>query len=132
MRHHHRCSKYGFSINFWKLPKKQICFQKSCEKPMRSSRSQMFFKIGVLKNFAILTGKHLCWSLLYIKLHAWRCFLTQVLSCEYCEIFKNTYFEEQLRWLILAILWKFSECFVKQILDTICGVAALGEVSVLW
>ena len=28
----------------------------------RSSRSQMFFKIGVLKNFATLTGK-LCWSL---------------------------------------------------------------------
>ena len=30
----------------------------------RSSRSQMFFKIGVLKKFAIFTGKHLCWSLL--------------------------------------------------------------------
>ena len=29
----------------------------------RSSFSQMFFKIGVLKNFAIYTGKHLCWSL---------------------------------------------------------------------
>ena len=28
----------------------------------RSSRSQMFFKIGVLKNFANFTGKHLCWS----------------------------------------------------------------------
>ena len=27
----------------------------------RSSRSQMFFKIGVLKNFSTLTGKHLCW-----------------------------------------------------------------------
>ena len=26
----------------------------------RSSRSQMFFKIGVLKNFAIFTGKNLC------------------------------------------------------------------------
>ena len=28
----------------------------------RSSRSQIFFKIGVLKNFAYFTGKHLCWS----------------------------------------------------------------------
>ena len=28
----------------------------------RSSRSQMFFKKGVLKMFAIFTGKHLCWS----------------------------------------------------------------------
>ena len=26
----------------------------------RSSRSQIFFKIGVLKNFATLKGKHLC------------------------------------------------------------------------
>ena len=30
---------------------------------LRSSRSQMFFKIGALKNFAIFTGKHLCWVL---------------------------------------------------------------------
>ena len=29
----------------------------------RSSRSQMFFKIGVLKNFVILIVIHLCWSL---------------------------------------------------------------------
>ena len=29
----------------------------------KSCRSQMFFKIGVLKNFAIFTGKPMCWSL---------------------------------------------------------------------
>ena len=29
----------------------------------RSSRLQMFFKIVVLRNFEIFTGKHLCWSL---------------------------------------------------------------------
>ena len=40
----------------------------------RSSRSQMFFKIGVLKNFIIFTGKHLCWSLFLIKLQAFNCF----------------------------------------------------------
>ena len=40
----------------------------------RSSRSQMFFKIGVLKKFAMFTGKHLCWSLFLIKLQAFRCF----------------------------------------------------------
>ena len=37
-----------------------------------NSHSQMFFKIDVLKNFAILTGKHLCWSLFLIKLQAFR------------------------------------------------------------
>ena len=29
----------------------------------KRSRSQMFFKIGAFKNFAIFTGKHLCWPL---------------------------------------------------------------------
>ena len=29
----------------------------------KSIRSQMFFKTGILKNFAILTGKHLGWSI---------------------------------------------------------------------
>ena len=36
-------------------------------KTSRSSRSLVFFEIGFLKNFAIFTGKHLCWSLF-----AWR------------------------------------------------------------
>ena len=31
------------------------------------NRSKMFFKIGVLENFAIFTGKQLCWSLLKRK-----------------------------------------------------------------
>ena len=34
----------------------------------RSSHSQMFFKIGALKNVAKFTGKHLCQSLFLIKL----------------------------------------------------------------
>ena len=34
---------------------------------VRSSRSQMFFKIDVIKNFVNFTGKHLCWSLFLIK-----------------------------------------------------------------
>ena len=33
--------------------------------------SKIFFKIVVLKNFAIFTGKYLCWSLFIIKLQAW-------------------------------------------------------------
>ena len=51
----------------------------------RSSRSHIFFKIGVLKNFVIFTGKRGCWSL----------FLTDSntgFSYEFCVIFKNTFF----------------------------------------
>ena len=37
-----------------------------------SSRSQMFFKIAVLKNFTHFTGKDLCWSLFLTKLQGSR------------------------------------------------------------
>ena len=33
----------------------------------RSSCLQVFYEISVFKNFAKLTGKHLCWSLFWIK-----------------------------------------------------------------
>ena len=39
-----------------------------CLSAVVSSRSQMLFKIGVLKNFANFTGRQLCWSLFLIKL----------------------------------------------------------------
>ena len=35
--------------------------------PSRSSRSQMLFKIGAFKKFAIFTGKHLCQILFFNK-----------------------------------------------------------------
>ena len=35
-----------------------------------SSRTQIFFKTGAIRNFAKCTGKHLCWSLFLIKLQA--------------------------------------------------------------
>ena len=38
----------------------------------RSSRWQMSIKKEVFKNFAIFTGKHLCWSLFVIKLPAYK------------------------------------------------------------
>ena len=69
----------------------------------RSSHWRCSIKKGALKNFAVLTEKHLCWSLFLIKLQAWRHATllnetpTQVFSWEYCEIFKNIYFEEHLQ-----------------------------------
>ena len=54
----------------------------------RSNQSQMFFKIGVLKNFGIFTGKHLRGSLFLNK-----AILTQVFSCEYSKIFNNSFLE---------------------------------------
>ena len=79
--------KYVFHSKF-----RMIIFhdQKTFSLKFKSSCSQMFSKIGVLKNFAIFTGKYLWW--IYSKENQ-----TQVFSCEYCKIFKNTYFEEHLR-----------------------------------
>ena len=54
-------------------------------KAFRSSRSQMFYKIGVLKNFAKFTRKHLCWSHFLIKLHT--CF-----PIIFVKFSKNIYF----------------------------------------
>ena len=45
--------------------------------------SEVFCKNGVLKIFAIFTRKHLRWSL----------FAGLQVSCGYCEVFKNIYFE---------------------------------------
>ena len=47
-------------------------FFKSSLGGYRSGRSRMFFKVGVLKNFANFTGKQLCWSLFLKKLQAFR------------------------------------------------------------
>ena len=63
-----------------------------------SSRAEVFCKKGVLKNFTKFTGKNLCQSLFFIKLQPEACnfinkeTLAHVCSCEFCKIFKNTYF----------------------------------------
>ena len=87
----------------------------------RSSRTQMFFKIDVFRNFAIFTGKHqkfrniyrkTCWGLILKNLQALRAttlfkrdFIT-VVSCEYFEIFtnKSSFFYGTLP-LLLLLVW---------------------------
>ena len=72
-------------------------WQASSQHIASSSHSQMLFKIGVLKDFAVFTGKHMCLSLFLIKLQAFgpATILNetpkQVFSCEYCEIVKNSF-----------------------------------------
>ena len=43
---------------------------------------EMFHKKAYFKTFAVFTGKQLSWSLF------------SLLFCEYCEIFKNNFFED--------------------------------------
>ena len=72
--------------------------------PTRSCFLYVFCKVGVLSNFGKLTKTHPCRSLFLIK----ACNLikndnpTQVFSCQFCKIFKNTFFIEHLQWLLLS------------------------------
>ena len=60
----------------------------------RSSRLEVFCQKDVLKNFAKVTGKHLCTGET----------LAQVFSCEFCEIFTYNFFYKTLvaaSWLVI-------------------------------
>ena len=68
---------------------------------IRGSRPEVFCRIGVLRNFAKFTGKHLCQSLFFNKVTGLRPLacnfikkeaLAQVFSCEFCKISENTLF----------------------------------------
>ena len=69
----------------------------------RSSRPEVLCKKGVLKYIAKVTGKHLCQNLFFNKIAGLRPAtllketLARVLSCEFCDIFKNNFFIEHLR-----------------------------------
>ena len=64
---------------------------------------ELFYKKGAFRNLAKFTGKHLCQRLdSFNKVARQACnfinkeSLAQVFSCEFCEIFKNTFFKEHL------------------------------------
>ena len=63
----------------------------------------MFYKKGVLRNFTKFTGKHLYLFLIKLPATLLKKTLAQVFSCEFCGIFKNTFFTEHLWWLLLII-----------------------------
>ena len=83
---------------------------------------EVFYKKAVIKNFAVLTGKQLCWSLFLVKLQASR--LATLLKREtpkhvfFCEIFKNAYFVKH--WQTAAsethLLNSLTKLFIKILL----------------
>ena len=69
-----------------------------------SSRSRMFFKIGVLKSSSIVTGKHLCSSLLLIKE---RNFIKKRLQCRRFSVTIEKFLRLYSIFLIVLIIWQF-------------------------
>ena len=74
----------------------------SASPSLKSSRSQMVFIIGVLKNFAIFTGTHLCWMQ----------FLRAFRPATLLKRDSNSFFIEYLWWLLLFIETFFSVSFL--------------------
>ena len=73
----------------------------------RISRSQMFLKIGVLKNVANFTGKDLRWSLFLIKLQAYNFIKetpTQMFFVKFTNFLRTPFFTEHARWLLLVLI----------------------------
>ena len=63
----------------------------------RSSRLQMFFKIGVLKSFSNFTGKHLCWSLFLKNCRLKNCsFITKRLQHRCFPVKFANFFKERI------------------------------------
>ena len=69
---------------------------------VEAATDKVFCKKGFLKNFAIFTGKHLCWSLFVTIVQTFRPATllkrdsNTWFADEIWEIFKNTYFEQHL------------------------------------
>ena len=88
------------NVNF--VPKGVQRILSSHEISEKYNEQKVFHKKAVLKNFAIFTGKHLCWNLFFNKnasLQAcnfikWRlqqrCFLANIEKCFGTPILKNT------------------------------------------
>ena len=79
----------------------------------RSSCSQMFFTIGVLKNFANFTGIDLCWSLFLIKLQANS---VKTRPQHSCEISKYNFFYRATP--VAASIFKTLDSSMNAILNT--------------
>ena len=88
----------------------------------RNSPWQRLYKIGAFKKLAKFTGIHLCRSLFLLKFLMKKA-LEQVFSYEFCKIFKNVFFTEQLRTRaeqLLYIHWLGSLKEVKVLFEKMC------------
>ena len=75
----------------------------------------MYFRIGVLKNFAMFTGKHLCWSLFFNKYAGLKAcnFIKKRLQhrffpVKFPKFLRTPFFTEHVRWLLLKISHELS------------------------
>ena len=72
----------------------------------RNSCSQKIFEIGILKNFAIFTGKHLCWNLSLTMLqslhqiYCWKNLWIRLQNYKYSKVATETYSKKLVFWTL--------------------------------
>ena len=66
----------------------------------KRSHQRYSVKKGVLKNFSIFTGKHLCWSL-FKKISYQKETPTQDFTVTLAKFLRTAFFTEHLGWLLL-------------------------------
>ena len=82
-------------------------FYKVLDIPPEVAVRRCFFKVAFIKNFAIFTGKHLCWSLVFNNVAGLRpttslkTRLQQVFPVSIAKFLRTAFFKEHLRWLVL-------------------------------
>ena len=66
--------------------------------PRRSSRYQVFYKVGVLKKLANFTRKHRCWSHFLIKSPEIKWIQHRCFPGNFAKLLRTPFFTEHLRW----------------------------------
>ena len=101
-----------------------------------NSRSQLFYKRDALKNLAIFTGKHPCWSFFLInfikKVFQHRCLPVNIVEC-----LSTIFFIEQVLCIILFpdYMWRYNSLEVFgyeiDIFHISCAIALLSFIIVV-
>ena len=86
-------------------------------------KQQMFFKVGVLKSYAIFTGKHLRWSLFLIKFQSFRSATLLkrdsnkgVFLWTFKKFLRTAFFIEHVRRLLLPVTSTFRNYYWEELL----------------
>ena len=100
------------------------------------SRSQMLFILCILENFTKLTEKYLCRSLFYNNVAELQPAtllkkrLSRVFSCEFSEIFKNTFFYRHLRATASScyfFVWEVVNPWQKTVFSAKCNFSEIEK-----
>ena len=95
----------------------------------RGSHRRCSVRKGVVRDFAKVTGKHLCQSLVFNKVAGLAQVLEQVISCDFWEISKNTFFTEHIR--VIASGWLYGKIMLIKCLLLVIKCYNLSIILIL-